>query len=329
VQHDTQWNGANDQAAATALLHEVTSDPQTVLLGISNAETLFARVQDPSTINKQTGDWFDKDLWDPSGIPNNNYTTNVTIASSTTVVLETNANVLMRVGGLGIQNDATLDVSGGVKLDVRYSPDIAGTLNVRGSGTQARLDSLAVWDNHGTIKASDGALISINSSFFSNFGTLIAEGTGSRIGLLYTFENWDGRVEAVDGGEILIVEQALAGTGSSGKASLIGEGSTIKLLRGGSLNIDFQDGSQQLILDSSKNFRGKVTGFAEQDKIDVRDVNFNSSDFKFSYNDGPNPLLTLSDGHKSAQIAIIGVHQATDFTFASDGATGTLIGLVP
>jgi hypothetical protein len=41
-QHNVQYNGATDQAAATALLHAVTNDPQTVLVGIKQADLLIA-----------------------------------------------------------------------------------------------------------------------------------------------------------------------------------------------------------------------------------------------------------------------------------------------
>ena len=40
-EHHTQWAGAADTAAATALLSAVTSDPQTVLAGIKNADTII------------------------------------------------------------------------------------------------------------------------------------------------------------------------------------------------------------------------------------------------------------------------------------------------
>jgi hypothetical protein len=41
-QHGTVWSGANDVAAATALLDAVTSDPNTLLMGIRNADNLVA-----------------------------------------------------------------------------------------------------------------------------------------------------------------------------------------------------------------------------------------------------------------------------------------------
>ena len=40
--HHTVLAGASDVAAATGLLHDVTSDPQTVLVGIRNAELIIA-----------------------------------------------------------------------------------------------------------------------------------------------------------------------------------------------------------------------------------------------------------------------------------------------
>jgi hypothetical protein len=41
-QHHTTWVGTSDTAAATTLMHAVTADPQTVLVGIKNAEALIA-----------------------------------------------------------------------------------------------------------------------------------------------------------------------------------------------------------------------------------------------------------------------------------------------
>jgi hypothetical protein len=41
-QHNTPWAGTSDVTAATNLLHAVTADPQTVLIGIKNADTLVA-----------------------------------------------------------------------------------------------------------------------------------------------------------------------------------------------------------------------------------------------------------------------------------------------
>jgi hypothetical protein len=41
-EHNTAWAGASDIAAATNLLHGVTSDPQTILTGIKNADWLIA-----------------------------------------------------------------------------------------------------------------------------------------------------------------------------------------------------------------------------------------------------------------------------------------------
>ncbi|MFO1080278.1 MAG: DUF4214 domain-containing protein [Reyranellaceae bacterium] len=40
--HGTQWNGTTDNPSATALLQAVTSDPQSVLVGIKQADLLVA-----------------------------------------------------------------------------------------------------------------------------------------------------------------------------------------------------------------------------------------------------------------------------------------------
>jgi hypothetical protein len=41
-EQNTAWNATTDMAAATKLIHAVTSDPSTVLVGVRNAETLIA-----------------------------------------------------------------------------------------------------------------------------------------------------------------------------------------------------------------------------------------------------------------------------------------------
>jgi type VI protein secretion system component Hcp len=41
-EHNTVWSGASDIAAAAALLRDVTSDPQSVLVGVRNAELIIA-----------------------------------------------------------------------------------------------------------------------------------------------------------------------------------------------------------------------------------------------------------------------------------------------
>jgi hypothetical protein len=41
-QHHVQYNRAIDQAPATALLHVVTNDPQTIMVGIKQADALIA-----------------------------------------------------------------------------------------------------------------------------------------------------------------------------------------------------------------------------------------------------------------------------------------------
>jgi len=84
-----------------------------------------------------------------------------------------------------------------------------------------------------------------------------------------------------------------------------------------------------VLLDSVA-FTGSVAGFtgtgtgtpATSDKLDLRDINFSSGQFSASY---ANNVLTVTDGTHTAEIDMIGNYSLSNFHFAADGSTGTLI----
>ena len=91
-----------------------------------------------------------------------------------------------------------------------------------------------------------------------------------------------------------------------------------------------QGSTGELLLLNSVAFHGEITGFAgngtgaptTSDKIDLRDINFNSPNFSKSY---VNNILTVSDGTHTANIQIVGTYTLANFHFAADGSGGTLI----
>jgi hypothetical protein len=74
-------------------------------------------------------------------------------------------------------------------------------------------------------------------------------------------------------------------------------------------------------------FEGTVSGFNEDDALDLRDINF-SAQVTVSYADtqvGSDGVLTVSDGANTTSIAFSEPHATADFHVHSDGWAGTLI----
>jgi hypothetical protein len=102
---------------------------------------------------------------------------------------------------------------------------------------------------------------------------------------------------------------------------LIGDNSIVKLLGGG--NVAFHSGAETLVLDNSKNVSGRSKGSLGVTRLTFWTSISPRQDSSRSYKS----TLTVSDGAHTAKIGIVGTYQASDFSFASDGGHGVLIGL--
>jgi hypothetical protein len=83
-------------------------------------------------------------------------------------------------------------------------------------------------------------------------------------------------------------------------------------------------------LGHSTQFHGTVSGFNEDDALDLRDIGFGAQ-LTLSYAEnqaGTGGILTVSDGANTANIALDGQHATADFHALSDGGMGTLVNLV-
>jgi autotransporter passenger strand-loop-strand repeat protein len=110
-------------------------------------------------------------------------------------------------------------------------------------------------------------------------------------------------------------------------------GGTLELASGsvtGSGPITFGSGGT-LLLDSSVTFGGKISSFAKPDYLDLADVAFGSST-TLGFTENANNLsgtLSVSDGTHTANLILIGQYVTAQFTSASDGHGGILIGDPP
>jgi hypothetical protein len=95
-------------------------------------------------------------------------------------------------------------------------------------------------------------------------------------------------------------------------------------------NVVFQASTGSLILDHSSGFAGLISGFtgdgtlAGSDQIDLTDINYTSSAFSETF-DQVHDTLSVSDGTNSALLHLVGTYVAQNFSFTSDGGTGTIV----
>jgi hypothetical protein len=177
-----------------------------------------------------------------------------------------------------------------------------GTINAEASGGQFYINPTA-FTNNGTITVSTGDSLYIQSQSFNNSGVLRA-----------------------NGGNILVASAEADG----GNATISGN-SQIQYSAASNENITFSSGAtgELLLLDSTA-YTGYITGFtgegngnpATSDKIDLRDIDFSSTQFAKSY---ANNVFTVTDGSHTAQINMVGTYTLANFDFATDGSGGTLV----
>jgi len=311
--------------------------------------------------NTGSGSWLSASTWDTGTIPTASNTVDIGPKAGSIVELDgtgaaANLHVFdqldlvsgsLGVGGIGKGAVGLVEVSGVMNLDAA-SQLTAGDLKISDGGL-VQDDGLVVLRGlpsgkapgllnfSGTINVS-GELRDFNGFRNDKDGLLVATGHADffPIGDTGVAAINAGKIEALDGG-LIQFEGALRGNGSlivdrgeidvfgsaadGGGARLVGEASTLKLLGGGSVDVQFVGINDQLFLGRSLQYKGSISGFATGDKIDVLDQAFNAA------LDSYNPKThTLAVG--STEIKIVGTYKASDFTFASDLHGGTLIGHV-
>jgi hypothetical protein len=84
--------------------------------------------------------------------------------------------------------------------------------------------------------------------------------------------------------------------------------------------------SGTLKLDNSAAFTGVVSGFGGQDHLDLVDVAPSATVSYAANADGLGGVLTVSDGVRTANIALAGQYDPTGFHVANDHLGGSVIG---
>jgi hypothetical protein len=120
---------------------------------------------------------------------------------------------------------------------------------------------------------------------------------------------------------------AVHGSVTGGTAVMDGTAS-IEFGAAASTNVTFDVGATgALKLADSFNFSGMISGFNQDDHIDLLDMAFGvgTAASYIENQAGTGGTLSVTDGAHTANIALLGQYSADDFTVAAGDTTGTLL----
>jgi hypothetical protein len=109
----------------------------------------------------------------------------------------------------------------------------------------------------------------------------------------------------------------------------IADGATVELTSAYAGRAIFAGPTGTLQLDNSTSFTGTVAGMADQDTLDLRDINFATATKATYSGDGSQGTLSITDGAHTAKIALLLNYMASSFVTSSDGHGGTSIQVQP
>ncbi len=182
-------------------------------------------------------------------------------------------------------------------------------------------DGVMILVNQGTIIATGTNALEIDTgaNTIVNSGTLEATGSG---GLVIDSNVDNSGLLWANGGNITVHGSVTGGT------AVMDGTATIEFGAASSTNVTFDAGaSGTLKLADSFDFSGIVSGFNQDDHIDLLDMAFGAGTAA-SYVEnqaGTGGTLSVTDGAHTANIALLGQYSADNFTLATDHASGTLL----
>jgi len=90
-------------------------------------------------------------------------------------------------------------------------------------------------------------------------------------------------------------------------------------------DVTFAASTGTLQIDNSSRFTGTVAGLADQDTLDLRDINPATVQTPTYSGSSSGGTLTVTDGTHTANIALLGNYLASTFVTSADGHGGTAI----
>jgi autotransporter passenger strand-loop-strand repeat protein len=251
-------------------------------------------------------------------------------------------------------SDIGMNIVGGTDtvFGTEYSATVSGTVSNYGyiyveAGGVAQNTTI---ENGGQVIMSAGG--SVSGTTVESGGALYADGgkaTGTTVDkggtLVVDGASASGTIIASGGWETVAKGGTDSGTTiQSGGYEFVMSGGTINgaTINGGTVEMGdgalagsnptaFGSSGGTLRLDAASTFSGSVSNFGPLDHLDLRDIAFGTKT-TLGFAEASNNLsgtLTVSDGSHTASIGLLGQYMASQFTMASDGGGGTLIGEAP
>ncbi|WP_312014975.1 VCBS domain-containing protein [Bradyrhizobium sp. AUGA SZCCT0160] len=315
---DIQAHTAND-AAGNAVI--TLADGQTITLNGIDAASLTADdfVFDQTPVTENTGHMVISNgaILPLSGIIENTGTIELNSTGAETDLQLIQYGITLEGAGQLILSDSTENVITGTVSDVTLT-NVDNTIS--GAGQLGAGQMILV--NQGTIIATgiNSLEIDTGANIVVNSGTLEATGSG---GLVIDSNLDNSGLLWANGADI-----TLNGTVTGSGTALIDGVATIEFEAASSANVTFAaEATGTLKLGDSFDFSGIVSGFDEDDQIDLLDITFGEGT-SVSYAENSEETggtLTVSDGVHTANISLFGDYSADGFVFSADDTTGTLL----
>ncbi len=250
----------------------------------------------------------------------------------TTEGITTNAGtIVVSPNGIGPSSlviDGNMTLTGGGAVDCRGS-------TIEGSGTAAVLtnvdNTISGWGELGDGRMvlkndAGGVIVCIDSPLTIDTGVrtiinagLIEAGKDGASLVESALRN-AGTIEATAGG-VLTIDGPVVGT--AGRA--IAAGGTLDFASSFDQNVMFEGASSVLKLAQSQTYTGVLRGFSNVglSTLDLGDIGFVSSSEATYSGTSSSGVLTVTDGARTAHIALAGNHLGATFVASSDGHGGT------
>jgi hypothetical protein len=314
---DIQAHTAND-AAGNAVI--TLADGQSITLNGVDAASLAADdfVFDQTPVTENAGHMVISDgaILPLSGIIDNSGTIELNSTGSETDLELIEHGITLQGHGQVILSDSSENVITGTVSDVTLT-NVDNTI----SGAGHLGDSVMILVNQGTIIATGTNSLEIDTgaNTIVNSGTLEATGSG---GLVIESNLDNSGLLWANGANIEVHGSVTGGT------ALMDGAATIEFGAATSANVTFDAGATgTLKLVDSFDFSGIVSGFNQNDHIDLVDMAFGAGTAAGYVENqaGTGGTLSVTDGAHTVNIALLGQYSADDFTVAADSTSGTLV----
>ena len=291
----------------------------------------------PDHWNGSNGDWSAAPHWS-SGVPTSGtdaiidgfgfYTVNISQSATANTLTINDPGVLVRdnvsltlFGPLTVTS-GTFDLSNGSLTTDQVSIGPFGILLVD-HGTHILPEPIS---NNGLILVSGngttaefGGAVSGSGSFTINSGSSLQFSFGSNVIKGLVLDN--GTVEVGNG--TLALVGPLSGTG----CLQIGSGADLILDGASSLDVIFAGSTGRLVLKDPVGFSGTIAGLTANDEIDLTNIaSANAKVSAVNYSSSTKmTTLTVTDGHHTDTVKLVGNYANSSWTLSDDGNGGTLL----